>query len=250
MKNYFYLLTLLTFSLVYAQENNEPELWITYEYTPKTGMNQKFENAIAEKTTLFNTADNSAFTAVLMTGAEAENGRYERIMPRRTNDWYSNSLSTEESNFWQKNVAKYIQSGKGPYVWQRIKSLSINFEDARPTKYFRSFTRVLKNGNNEDFWRYLKRHSEVLRKARPDVQEAIFVMSSGGNTNMVRILTTFNDPNEREGKRKEGVVVDMYEEMYGEGSWEDDFQKYNECLVEWTRPTYDFMMLPELSTKL
>ena len=28
----------------------------------------------------------SAVTAVLMTGAEAENGKYERIMPRRTND--------------------------------------------------------------------------------------------------------------------------------------------------------------------
>ena len=30
--------------------------------------------------------------------------------------------------------------------------------------------------------------------------------------------------------------------MYGQGTWEDDFQKYNERLVEWSRPTYDFMM--------
>jgi len=249
MKNYFYVLALFICSFIYAQEDTEPELWITYEYIPKTGMNQKFEDAIAEKTKLFNNAENSAYTAVLMTGSEAENGRYERIMPRRTNDWYSNSLSTEESSFWQKNVAKYIKSGEGPYVWQRNKSLSINFEEARPTKYFRSFIRVLKNGNNEDFWRYLKRYSEVLMKARPDVQQGVFIMTSGGNTNTVRILTAFNNPNEREGQASKGVVKDLYDEMFGEGTWEDDFQKYNERLVEWKRPTYDFMMRPDLSTK-
>ena len=128
--------------------------------------------------------------------------------------------------------------------------MSINFEEPRPTKYFRSLIRVLKNGNNEDFWRYLKRYSEVLRKARPDVQQGVFIMSSGGNTNTVRILTAFNNPNEREGKTKNGVVKDMYDEMFGDGTWEDDFQKYNERLVEWTRPTYDFMLRSDLSTKL
>ena len=250
MKNYFYAFALLICGFVYAQEDTEPELWITFEYTPKKGMNQKFEEAIAEKTKIFNKADNAAYTAVLMTGSGAENGRYERIMPRRTNDWYNNSLSSEETSFWQKNVAKYIQSGEGAYVWQRNKSLSINFEEPRPTKYFRSFIRVLKNGNNEDFWRYLRRYTEVLKKARPDVQQGVFVMSSGGNTNTIRILTAFNDPNEREGKTKNGVVQDMYDEQYGNGAWEDDYQKYNERLVEWTRPTYDFMLRPDLSTKL
>ena len=42
----------------------------------------------------------------------------------------------------------------------------------------------------------------------------------------------------------------MYDEMFGDGTWEDDFQKYNERLVEWTRPTYDFMLRSDLSTKL
>ena len=56
MKNYFYLLAFLAFSFVYAQENNEPELWITYEYTPKKGMNQKFEEAIAEKKSILQRA--------------------------------------------------------------------------------------------------------------------------------------------------------------------------------------------------
>ena len=165
MKNYLIVFTFLLSGLIYAQENTGAELWITFEYTPKMGMNQKFESAIAEKTKLFNKADNSAVTAVLMTGAEAENGKYERIMPRRTNDWYSQSLSTEETKFWQNNVAKYIKSGEGPYVWERIKNLSINFEETNPTKYYRSLIRVLKNGNNEDFWRYLERYTKVLSKA-------------------------------------------------------------------------------------
>lgn len=109
---------------------------------------------------------------------------------------------------------------------------------------------VFKNGDNKDFWRYLKRYSEVLRKTRPDVQQAVFIMSSGGNTNTVRILTAFNNPNEREGVTKNGTASTAYDEMYGKGTWEDDFAKYNECLVEWTRPTYDYMLRPDLSTKL
>jgi len=74
-------------------------------------------------------------------------------------------------------------------------------------------------------------------------------LNSGGNTNTVRLLTAFNNPNERQGETKNGQPREMYDEMFGEGSWEDDFQKYNECLVEWSRPTYDFMLRLDLSTK-
>ncbi|HAQ54619.1 MAG TPA: hypothetical protein DCR56_09330, partial [Flavobacteriaceae bacterium] len=59
-----------------------------------------------------------------------------------------------------------------------------------------------------------------------------------------------NNPNERQGEKKNGTVKDVYDDMYGQGTWEDDFQKYNERLVEWSRPTYDFMMRADLSTKL
>jgi hypothetical protein len=246
------LLSVLVFvsvNFVFAQENNGPELWITFQYTPKMGMNQKFETALAEKTKLYNKPDNAVYTAVLMTGTEAENGKYERIMPRRSNQWFSETLGTAETKFWQNNVAKYIQSGEGPYVWQRIKDLSINFEEPNPTKYFRSLTRVLKNGNNENFWRYLERYTKVMRKVRPDIQWGVFILNSGGNTNTVRLLTAFNNPNERQGETKNGQAREVYDKMFGEGSWEDDFQKYNECLVEWSRPTYDFMFRPDLSTK-
>ena len=64
MKNYLIVFTFLLSGLIYAQENTGAELWITFEYTPKMGMNQKFESAIAEKTKLFNKANNSAVTAV------------------------------------------------------------------------------------------------------------------------------------------------------------------------------------------
>lgn len=250
MKNYLIAFAFSIVGFLSAQENMGPELWITFEYTPKKGMNQKFESALAEKTKRFNKADNAVYTAVLMTGAEAENGKYERIMPRRTNSWYSESLTSAETSFWTANVAKYIQSGEGPYVWQRLKGLSINFDEPRPTKYFRSLIRVLKNGNNDDFWRYLDRYSKVLKKTNPDVIWSVFRLSSGGNTNTIRILTAFNNPNERMGTTSNGSPQEVYDEMFGEGTWEDDFEKYNNRLIEWSRPTYDFMMRPDLSTKL
>ena len=33
---------LVTVNLLFAQENTGPELWITFQYTPKIGMYQKF----------------------------------------------------------------------------------------------------------------------------------------------------------------------------------------------------------------
>ena len=121
-------------------------------------------------------------------------------------------------------MAKYIQSGEGPFVWQRIKPLCINFEESRPTKYFRSLIRLLKNGNNDDFWRYLERYTAVLKKTRPDIQYGVFIMSSGGNTNMVRLLTAFNDPNQRQGATKNGNLREVYNEMYGEEAGKTTFK--------------------------
>ena len=71
-------------------------------------------------------------------------------MPRRDIDWFIKDRSAE-GNYWINNVDKYIQQGEGPYVWIRVKNLSINFDEPSPTKYLRVLTRVIKNGNNMDF---------------------------------------------------------------------------------------------------
>ena len=175
MKNLYFLATVLfTLLLAFSQSSPDAEYWITFEYTPKKGMVSKFI-AIAEKTKLYNkTQETSAYTTKLTSGADAENGRYERIMPRRSIDWFLMDNPAQDK-FWMDNVDKYVQNGEGPYVWGRIKELSLNFEKPEPQRYMRSLTRVMKNGNQDHFWRYLKRYNQVLAKVRPEIRQGCFL---------------------------------------------------------------------------
>ena len=76
----------------------------------------KFEQAIAEKTKLYNnTQEMSVFTAKITSGADAENGLYERIMPRKSIDWFLID-NTAQNKFWMDNVEKYIQKGGTLYL--------------------------------------------------------------------------------------------------------------------------------------
>ena len=250
MKN-FLLIIMLIFSSYFgfSQSNPDAEYWVTYEYTPKKGMTSKFEQAIAEKTKLHNnTQETSAYTTKLTSGADAENGRYERIMPRKSIDWFLMDNSVQ-NKFWMDNVDKYIQNGEGPYVWVRVKELSLNFEKQEPQRYMRSLNRVMKNGNQEHFWRYLKRYNQVLAKVRPEIRQGVFYLDSGGNSNRVRIITTYNDIKLPEGASKGENVQETYDEMFGDGSWENDYQLYNESLVEWSRGNYNAVFMPGLSTQ-
>ena len=70
MKNLLFLVVILVLSTsVYAQRNNNSNYWNTWEYTAKEGMNQKFMDAAAKKTKMFNgTAENAMATYRVITG--------------------------------------------------------------------------------------------------------------------------------------------------------------------------------------
>ena len=247
MKNFkILILAFLFVSVSFAQYNPNAEYWITYQYTPKKGMTAKFESAVKAKTKIYNKSDNPVYTAIQTTGELSENGRYERIMPRRDIDWFMRD-NTVEGKYWMANVDKYVQKGEGPYVWIRVKELSINFDKPSPSKYIRVNTRVLKNGDNSDFWRYLRRRVEVLKKTSPDIKYTVFRLDSGGNANTIRIITAYDNMKKPQGETNNGAMRAIYDEMY-EGAWQDDFDKYNERLIEWARPQYNYTLRADLTT--
>ena len=138
---------------------------------------------------------------------------------------------------------------RAPIFWVRVKDLSLNFDKPEPQRYMRSLTRVMKNGNQEHFWRYLKRYNQVLAKVRPEIRQGVFYLDSGGNSNTVRIITTYNDIRLPEGASKGESVQETYDEIFGDGSWENDYQLYNESLLEWSRGNYNAAFMPALSTQ-
>ena len=64
---------------------------------------------------------------------------------------------------------------------------------------------------------------------------------------MVNIVTAYDDMKMPAGQTESGATREVYDEMY-EGAWEDDFDKYNERLIEWARPQYNYSLRADLST--
>ena len=149
------------------------------------------------------------------------------------------------------NVEKYIQKGEGPYIWSRVKELSLNFEKPEPQRYMRSLTRVMKNGNQEHFWRYLERYKQVLAKVRPEIRWAVFYLDSGGNANTVRIITTYNDIKLPQGASDGESIQEKYNEMFGWRSLEYDRRKANEAIREYSGDLVETLEFrPEMSTSM
>jgi len=71
MKNLL-LIALLVSASIYGQRNDNAEYWNTWEYTAKDGMQQKFEEAAAKKTALFNKTPETAITTYkIVTGPDS-----------------------------------------------------------------------------------------------------------------------------------------------------------------------------------
>ena len=65
----------------------------------------------------------------------------------------------------------------------------------------------------------------------------------------MRIITTYNDIKLPQGASDGESVQEAYNEMFGDGSWNNDFQLYNESLLEWSRGQYNASFMPSLSTQ-
>jgi hypothetical protein len=79
MKNLLlFTLVLVISASLYGQRNDKSDYWNTWEYTPKEGMQQKFMEAAAKKTAMFNTTPETAIiTYKVVTGSNS--GMFVRV---------------------------------------------------------------------------------------------------------------------------------------------------------------------------
>ena len=213
----------------------------------KDGQREQFIKNAAMKTKIFNSiaGQTKFYTFNITTGPRT--GEILRVRVEDSVQLMDNS-NQKELDYWVKNVQKHHTSSNS-ILWGLNKEATY-----LPNNDSKKMSRVIeyniKSNSLEDFWRFRTRVAKAAKESGANVHTWVWDCVSGCDGNTVRILTTFNNPNERQGEKKNGTVKDVYDEMYGQGTWEDDFQKYNERLVEWSRPTYDFMMRADLSTKL
>lgn len=236
-------------TVAFAQRGANAEYWNTFHYKAKDGMEKQFIEAAAKKTQKFNSSrDNLIVTYQITTGSQA--GVYERIMPWQSSASYDLDVSKELS-YWDKNVAPYAAPVGGQQVWQRMKWADVNIEEGRaPYKYLSKTTYIVKHTHRGHFSRFIARTGKIMEKRWPDQARILLRLHSGGQRNMFVSYVgfdTYEDPN----KEPEASFEDMYNEMFGWGTFTTDLELYEasiEMIVGEQRETLSLVeaLLPKM----
>ena len=167
-----------------------------------------------------------------------DQGMYERIVGFKSWDFYNNEESNQkEVDYWSNNVGQHIESSTGWTVWRRWVQYSHNWRPENPpAKHMSYLIRIVKPGATRDFLNLHQRQIEVYKKYGYRGIKGLFQVASGGNTQQFLIVNPFDKFGENPGfEKSEKSFAELYNEMFGWGSWMADLSKYNESLVDWGR---------------
>jgi hypothetical protein len=250
MKNLLLVMTLLACTAFYGQSNNNSEYWNTWRYVAKEGMQEKFEQAAAKKTSMFNkTAETAIYTYRVITGPNT--GTYERVESGKKPADYDLDR-TAEGKYWRDNVGEYIAQNKGQIRWVKLKNGTYdpNPDNAAPSKYVHLTTYNVKADKIMHFRRFMNRVAEVAEKRGFPQARLLFRLVSGGNRNQF-VLAYPYDKYEREPMAEsETTFREDYTELFGWGSLDEDRQNFDASLEYWGEQRETMVLVPEMSTKL
>ncbi len=242
-------MVLLVSTSIYAQRGNNAVYWNSWEYTAKQGMQESFEKAAAKKTAMFNNTPETGITTYrIITGPDT--GNYFRVQGNKSAADYDLDRSAE-GKYWEDNVAKYVANAKGHVRWVQLENGSYdpNPDDDTPSKYVsRTFYNV-KAGKVMHFRRYMYRMSKVAEKRGWDGR-TLYRLVSGGNSNLF-VHTAGWDTYKRaetDNTEPDTTTEEDYNEMFGWGTWEEDWNNFNASLEYWGQQRDLMQLVPEMST--
>ena len=249
MKNL--LLFTLTFVMsvsLYSQRNNNSDYWNSWEYTAKEGMQEKFMEAAAKKTAMFNnTPETAIITYKVVTGSNS--GMFVRVESGKSPASYDLDR-TAEGKYWNENVSKYIAKNGGQVRWQRLSNGSYDYdpENTSPSKYVeRTFFNV-KADKILHFRRFMTRVSKVAKKRDWKGSRSLFRLVSGGNRNQFILAAGFNTYKRAENTENENTFEEDYNELFGWGSLDEDAKNFDASLEYWGEQKETLQLVPEMST--
>tara|TARA_B100001057_G_scaffold471670_1_gene534222 strand:- start:178 stop:924 length:747 start_codon:yes stop_codon:yes gene_type:complete len=245
--------TILTISLfaILALNIQAQEIWMTYDIKAKKGMSEKFEQAAAKKTKMFNkTAENAIFTFQYRDGEKQ--GQYNRVVGYKNWDFMNKqNPNGKQQKYWKENVSQFIDSQDGWKVWERLVKVSHNWNPETTFKHMYVLRRFIKPGHDQDVYNFLQRTKMVREKYNHTGIRGVFKVLSGGNTSefiICRGFDKFGEMGEFEGTDKN--LEDLYNEMFGWNAYRKDARIYNSALEMYSRTTERLTFMENLSTKL
>jgi hypothetical protein len=111
--------------------------------------------------------------------------------------------------------------------------------------------RFIKPGHEAVVYNFLDRGAKVMKAHNYSGVQGFFQLMSGGNTNEYIICIGFDKFGEfGEYPDTEKTEAQLYNEMFGQGSYQKDATAYNQALEMWSRTTERLMQVEAMSTQL
>jgi hypothetical protein len=206
----------------------------------------QFEEAVAKKTKMFNgpQSEDRFLTFKILSGPNAN--QYMRVRFEANLSGFD-SIDKKGYNYWKQNVMPFYVEGRVAF-WSKIPSMSYNMKDGGwgPLKAI-SFVAVnrLKIG---DFRTFRTRLSKAYEKVGRDYNLSVLRCVSGGDyAQLFQIRRNFMSFEHQENSGKDRIKVrEAYNSLYGENSFQGDYEKYSKSLIMTHRRHHELM--PELSS--
>ena len=180
-------------------------------------------------------------------------GKYQRVMGYKDWDFFNNQQQGDnaQQKYWAENVDQFVESQTGWKVWSRSLKYSHNWTPTTTFKHMYVLRRFIKPGHEAAVYNFLDRGAKVMKAHNYSGIQGIFQLMSGGNTNEYIICNGFDKFGEfGEYPDTEKTEAQLYNEMFGEGSWRKDATAYNQALEMYSRTRERLMSVEALSTQL
>ena len=215
--------------------------------TIKDGKSNEFLAAAEKKTQLYNSKEGQTrfYTFRITTGS-----RTGDLFRARVEDSikYFDNTNPKELEYWMNNVAEY-QSSSNNQIWWKANNASYSAtNESKPQ--IRTIIYTVKSGSGNDFWRFRNRVKIAVEESEADIIMSVWNCFSGCDGNVVRV--SFSHSNHDELYKDNNIewpkVVAKYNELYGNGSYEEDISDLDSSLEMYGRTTVHMERIDELSS--
>ena len=207
----------------------------------------KMKSAVAEKTKLYNSKKGTTrfSTFEILSGPNANN--LWRVQHGNEIGDFDSSVSSQELDYWWKMTGK-LHTPLANRFWYLNKDATYIPEGYKRLNHRRVIIYKLIPGKEKDFWRYRTRLVNAMKEAGWKNRVGVMSCTSGCNGNWVMVRYHHKDLSsmQEENSNMFSKVVEKYNQIYGEESYEDDYTNIQLSVSE--NISHFQKLLPELSS--
>ena len=211
---------------------------------------EKFTSGISKKTQMYNNTEGSDtyYTFQILSGPNSNNFIRVRWM-ESIGDIDSNSASSEEQKYWNKNVAPFYTEGTSR-IWTRNDNTSYSPEMSSGTNLRRVIYYNYKDSGEQDFWTFRQRVKNAMSESGYGSAMNVLWCSSGCTGNWVQVRFHHDGYVGQESDYGEPLqsMISKYNELYGADAYEQDGNKVDDALTENGRRIRHLRLIPEMSS--